>query len=257
MYEEVRKRTVADIPIFHYSQVDSTQDVAKNWWQENAGTTGLDGKIISVHSADHQIAGRGRRDREWVSQPHASLIATFVIPVQQDDYFRAISSLMLTMREVLDPRGNTIFVKWPNDLVVPSSYDRKISGCLTEIVDGALMVGIGVNLTEKAYEGHDVQAVSTSELGILLTAEQIIDDVVQNFDSAFSSPDRMKNYEKSCATIGTRVVVEHVDSRIEGDAICVSDNGELTIQTDSGTRTIIEGDVIHLRSEKNSGSRST
>ncbi len=51
-----------------------------------------------------------------------------------------------------------------------------------------------------------------------------------------------------CTTIGTRVRVELADGSFDGTATGISPEGHLLVASDGMTRTVVAGDVVHVRS---------
>lgn len=52
---------------------------------------------------------------------------------------------------------------------------------------------------------------------------------------------------ETCVTLGRRVRVELSEGQIEGTATDLTDEGHLVVVTDDGTKTVVAGDVVHLR----------
>lgn len=108
----------------------------------------------SVVVADSQTAGRGRRGRDWLSSPAASL--TFSLLWRFDGPPARLSGLSLAIGvalsaglERLGARG--VCLKWPNDVLLCVGNDyAKLAGVLVELSSdrrGAqAVIGIGLNL---------------------------------------------------------------------------------------------------------------
>ena len=105
--------------------------------------------------ADEQTAGRGRLQRAWSSPKGAGLYFSILLrPKFATNYWPLIT--MMAAVAVYDALGEACRlqadIKWPNDLL---SGERKICGILAEAIETpagrAVIVGIGINLTEDAY----------------------------------------------------------------------------------------------------------
>src|SRR5689334_10103843 len=118
--------------------------------------------------ADEQTAGRGRLQRAWSSPKGAGLYFSILLrPKIATTYWPLIT--MMAAVAVYDALGDACRlqadIKWPNDIL---SGERKICGILAEAIETplgrAVIVGIGINLTENAYPSElaDV-ATSVSE----------------------------------------------------------------------------------------------
>jgi len=111
-----------------------------------------DGGGALVLSASRQTAGRGRLGRAWhTDQAGDDAALTFsvavALPAELD-----LSGLSLavgcTVADVLDPSGERIRLKWPNDLFLDGA---KLGGILIETVPlpaerRGVVIGIGINL---------------------------------------------------------------------------------------------------------------
>lgn len=103
--------------------------------------------------ARRQTAGRGRRGRNWASEPgnlFATLLAAF--PVQARDATELSFVAALAARDALAgflPGGGGLTLKWPNDVLLDGA---KVAGILTETCGSStpdhtvVAVGCGLNL---------------------------------------------------------------------------------------------------------------
>lgn len=125
-------------------RVDSTQ----NWL---AGRSFLPHGEYRVCVAETQTAGRGRRNRVWVSDAGEGLwmsMAGIVRCPPESKGTLAIVAAVIVARQ-LNRLGmqESIGLKWPNDLYLNG---RKLGGVLVEVVDGEdglhAIIGIGINV---------------------------------------------------------------------------------------------------------------
>jgi BirA family biotin operon repressor/biotin-[acetyl-CoA-carboxylase] ligase len=134
--------------------VGSTNDVVAGWLAD-----GVPEVCLAV--ADEQASGRGRQGRSWQAPPGAALLVslgfrpTWLEPALA---WRIAAIVSLSMAEAaeriagLEP--NTIRLKWPNDLVAiddTTGGPLKLAGVLGETtglgtVDPRVIVGIGTNV---------------------------------------------------------------------------------------------------------------
>ncbi len=121
--------------------VDST-----NSWLKNAGA--LEGGDDAVCIAARQVAGRGRRDRRWLSSDQA-LSLSVSSSLRVDAGMPAVSiALACACAQMLEQLGaRQIRVKWPNDLF---HRGRKLGGILVESAlwgpRARVIAGLGINL---------------------------------------------------------------------------------------------------------------
>jgi BirA family biotin operon repressor/biotin-[acetyl-CoA-carboxylase] ligase len=97
--------------------------------------------------ADHQSAGRGRLGRSWEAPPGTALLCSVLLKPPAE---RTVSQLSLVAGvAVADTIERTVDLavqlKWPNDVMLRR---RKVAGCLAEARDGAVVLGIGVNVNQ-------------------------------------------------------------------------------------------------------------
>ncbi|MBI3143532.1 MAG: biotin--[acetyl-CoA-carboxylase] ligase [Bacteroidetes bacterium] len=115
--------------------------------------------------AHYQTAGRGQRQKQWLSLPGQNLTCSFLLkglglkPTQQIALLKAVS---LSVKHcVADLTGATVRIKWPNDIMVGR---EKIAGLLIEnfIQAGDLVsvVGLGLNVNQARFPAFCPQATS-------------------------------------------------------------------------------------------------
>ena len=111
---------------------------------------------FTVVQANHQEKGKGRLGRSWQDQGNSLLFSILLKEKIEPERVPLLSllagaSVVLT----LEHYGLTPLVKWPNDTLVS---EKKISGILTEAVSEGenifYIVGIGINLNQKGFEGE-------------------------------------------------------------------------------------------------------
>lgn len=131
--------------LYYYDTIGSTNDAAL---ELAAG----DAPDMTIIAAGAQVAGRGRMQRVWVTQPGSSLPMTILIrPTEMDCANLNLFSpyVGLAVHEALrEDYGIASEIKWPNDVLLNR---KKISGILCETRWSGdelrgLVLGIGMNL---------------------------------------------------------------------------------------------------------------
>lgn len=105
--------------------------------------------------AGEQTAGRGRRERQWVSPKGAGLYFSILLRpalVLSDWPLITLMSAVAVQETLAQACGLQADIKWPNDLL----YDeRKVCGILAETAETsqgrAAVVGIGINLNNNSF----------------------------------------------------------------------------------------------------------
>ena len=99
-----------------------------------------------------QTAGRGRDGRVWLA-PAGTLTWSVVLdPGSADPRAVALASGLACIHAIADARPQLdadLALKWPNDVLLTH---RKLAGILCELVDGRMVVGIGLNCTAELPE---------------------------------------------------------------------------------------------------------
>jgi BirA family transcriptional regulator, biotin operon repressor / biotin---[acetyl-CoA-carboxylase] ligase len=258
-------------------------------WVDETGSTNADALALAragapegiVVVADHQTAGRGRRDRAWAAPPGGSLLVSVLLrpraPVAGAVTMAAAVAMAAAVEDVAAVAAG---VKWPNDLVVATAAgDRKLAGILAEAdwpagttISGGyrapapyeravVVVGVGVNVAWPADVSGDPGLAAVAETATALSwlgAHVDRVDLLVAFlrclaarygDLAASGPDAlMAEWRRRSATLGRRVRVDLGVDELEGTAVDVTPEGHLVIEADTGgRRTVAVGDVVHLR----------
>lgn len=148
-------------------------------------------------------------------------------------------------------------IKWPNDLL---SGERKICGILAEAIETplgrAVIVGIGINLTENAYPPELAKvATSVSEaMGGAPDREQILAallNALTRWYPRLAEPAQIVDVwsNRSSYAIGKLVQVSNGDDVWQGTTCGVEPDGALRLRTSSGEIKLVRaGDVYSVRS---------
>ena len=104
--------------------------------------------------ADHQTAGRGRLGRSWEAPAGTALLFSLLLKPPPERHAPELSLVAgLAVADALERTlGLSVQIKWPNDVMLRR---KKIAGCLAEARDGAVVLGIGVNVGQTAEELPD------------------------------------------------------------------------------------------------------
>ncbi|MFZ6992301.1 biotin--[acetyl-CoA-carboxylase] ligase [Curtobacterium sp. RRHDQ66] len=224
-----------------------------------------------------QTAGRGRLDRSWSAPAGETLAASVLVRAALSDRDRGWLPLVAgaAMRDAviaaLEPTtdgatnvagsgfASRTTVKWPNDVLVDG---RKLCGILCQVAaDGAVVVGVGVNLTIPADRLPTPTSTSLAVAGATGEAVDLADAVLSAFWSGVreavvalvaggAAAESVRSHVRAgCGTIGARVRLELPDgSTEEADATGIDDDGRITIRDrDGAERGVAVGDVTHLR----------
>lgn len=250
------------------SEVPSTNDELV----ERAQRTGRPLPDLSLLAAEHQSAGRGRLDRQWVTGPGEALTFSLLLrpargsgstavalPTQSFPWLTVL--LAAAIAQTLRGQGIAASLKWPNDVLVETSGgSRKICGVLASLVvhDGsapALVLGAGLNVAA-APEG----AASVRGEGSEASRGDLLVEILERFTCLYrlfaESPESLSGsgelraeVEQLLSTLGRRVRAEMPGGRapLEGVAAGLDEHGALLIDHDGGRTAVSAADVVHLR----------
>ena len=230
---------------------------------EAAAAGAADGTVLV---ADHQTAGRGRRDRTWEAPPGSSLLVSVLLrPGRDPEQSAALTAAVgLAARHACAAvAGVEVALKWPNDLVAPTGAgERKVGGILAESrVAGeeleAVVVGLGLNVDwpDPVPAPLDEIAVALNHLGAeAVDRTELVVELLVDLESRLRTIEAghraamWSEWREASATLGRRIRVETVTDRLTGQAEDITDLGRLVVRTDAGEEVEIGvGDVVHLR----------
>jgi BirA family biotin operon repressor/biotin-[acetyl-CoA-carboxylase] ligase len=221
----------------------------------------------NVLVAERQLAGRGRLDRRWHAPAYSALTFSVLLRPSLPSVRLGWLPLLAGLALVDAVRPLDAALKWPNDLLVRTTGSDygKCAGILAEAVGDAVVVGIGLNVAQRADElpaPVDRHAVPPTSLA--LAAATVIDrtdllarvlgalaDRYRSFGHSGGDPvssGLAEAYRAVCLTIGRTVSVALPDGPdLRGEAIDVDADGRLVVETREGVRALAAGDVRHVR----------
>ncbi|MDP2846562.1 MAG: biotin--[acetyl-CoA-carboxylase] ligase [Humidesulfovibrio sp.] len=225
----------------------SSMDVARRLVVE--GALGVWGSVL----APEQYSGRGQLRRAWLSRP-GNLHATLVCP-PETGLWNDLRPLVLgyLFAEALSDLGQSVQVKWPNDLL---SSGRKVAGMLVEERADCVLAGIGLNLcwapsSEELRDGHSIGAgkfcPSDGMVGparIWLALVNRMETSYKNLLEAFSPSEFLTIFRSRMAWQGRRVLVQEGASvRYEAVVKGISGEGGLVLDRAGLEIVLLAGDV--------------
>lgn len=224
--------------------------------------------------AESQTGGRGRLGRAWVSPPGTSLTFSVLlrapgVPPGMLGWLPLLAGLA-TAAAVRRVAGVDARLKWPNDVL---AGEAKLAGILAEGRDGAVVVGIGLNVSLSRAELPVPTATSLyleapagerdgwragGQPGrrreqVLVT---LLDGLARRYVAWRDQPapgDAVacglhREYRDRCGTLGREVRVMLPGGQVlEGTATGIDRSGRLEVAGAGGPVVVSAGDVIHVR----------
>jgi BirA family transcriptional regulator, biotin operon repressor / biotin---[acetyl-CoA-carboxylase] ligase len=246
-----------------------TARLAGRWLVEAVAETGStnadllaaaeDGAAAStVLVAELQNGGRGRLDRSWVSPAGAGLTFSVLLrpapPMPTWGWLPLLTGLALTRTLASDAR-----LKWPNDVLF-GPRGGKLAGILVQAGGGAVVVGVGLNVSTSAAELPVETATSLLLEGYSeLNRAELLVGFLRRFYGLYTgwqahggdaeASGLAGGYRASCATLGSEVSVELGTHTLFGRAVEIDAYGRLVVQPTGGGALVpvAAGDVTHIR----------
>ncbi|MBT6031502.1 MAG: biotin--[acetyl-CoA-carboxylase] ligase [Kordiimonadaceae bacterium] len=239
-----------------FLSIDSTNKEAMRRIEAGEGKSGL------WLTATAQSGGRGRGDREWVSEPgnlYSSLIYDTGKNVYKSAQLSFVTSLAVrdTVAEFINDKS-AAKCKWPNDVLI---YDKKISGILLEtcstINQGShyIIIGIGINIMHHP----DATIYPTTHLNELSDREfnhvDVFNILVQKMAhwlnmwhvEGFSTI--REKWLSVCKGQGDMITVRLPNEEIVGRFIDLDSDGALKLSIKDEIKLIHSGDVFFASTE--------
>ena len=207
----------------------------------------------AVAATDHQTAGRGRLGRRWEAPPRTGLLFSVVLHPPPERHLPELTLVAaIAVAEAVEAATTLAAqIKWPNDVMLNR---RKVAGVLAELSDGAVVLGIGVNVNQGRA---DLPPQVTTEPSSLRLATGTTYDRAALLGSILARLERLYDgwrhggladlYPELGARDflrGRRVTLDGV----RATARLIRPDGLLEVETDDGeTRTVESGEVLFER----------
>jgi BirA family transcriptional regulator, biotin operon repressor / biotin---[acetyl-CoA-carboxylase] ligase len=208
-----------------------------------------------ILAAETQTAGRGRMGRSWVSPPRTAVILSVLlrpadVPASRRGWVPLLTGVaaVSALRRVAQIDAA---LKWPNDVLV---RHNKLAGILAEQKGGAIVAGIGINVSAAAGPAG-TSATSLEAEGALVPRDRLLAAVLGELEQFYlrwaRDPDGCglrQQYQSMCDTIGRAVRVELPGGRVlAGMAADIDAHGRLVVRTGDALTAVSAGDVVHVR----------
>ena len=210
--------------------------------------------------ANSQIAGKGRRNRHWASEPgnlYASLLLVNTQAIENSITLPFVASLALVeaITAVTGAKFPSLAIKWPNDVLFNG---RKLSGILLEaspLRDGsqAIVIGFGINCnnspklpiypaTSLADEGFDVDPAL-----LLRQLQQAMHWLLGEWAQGAGFSSLRIQWLKWAAGIGEMITARFDDHQQSGLFRDIDAKGFLLLDTNEGIKKISAADIFFGR----------
>lgn len=231
-------------PLLYLAEIDSTNNECKRQALRGAkeGLAILAGK---------QSQGKGRLGRSFQSLEGKGLYLSVLLRPQvglataaQFTAWAAVAVCRALEKEL----GLQADIKWPNDILVRG---KKLCGILTEGVGQALVLGMGVNLTQTADDfGSELKdiAISLAELGYAIEREALARAILRELDLLYAqfpahAQPCLKEFRRRCVTLGKPVTLLRGEGSLPAFALDVAENFGLVVEREGQREIVTSGEV--------------
>ena len=143
----------------------------------------------AVVVANEQTEGRGRLGRPWLAPAGTSLLLSILLRPKVDPARLPELSIVAgraCAEAIAEVTGLETRVKFPNDVLVRG---RKVAGILAEASEGRVVLGVGVNVTQKPGQlPADVRTPPTSlliETGRAIDRAELLLALLEHLESRY------------------------------------------------------------------------
>ena len=230
------------VPVHVAAVTGSTQDDALDRLKAGA-------EHGSVFVAEHQLSGRGRLGRSWLTTPGNLLFSLVVRNVNTDGDLAGLLTIAASVgvaRAIEQCVGVALLIKWPNDLMLANA---KVGGVLISVRQPHAVIGVGINVgtapgivaaqPTSAIAEYADQAIDRTELLAF-----VIDEILSAVEAKASlKTDLFNDWVARSTVLGHEVEVS--GTVIDRGRVAGFDrDGSLLLQTvDGAMRKIRNGDV--------------
>ena len=237
--------------ILYFDSIDSTNTKA----QELAEKGYPSGTLVV---ADKQIAGKGRRGRNWESPSGCGIFMTLMLKPDinpNNASMLTLVSALAVAKALADITGKDAKIKWPNDIVIDG---RKVCGILTEMSAqfdyiNNIVIGIGINVNNSSFPEEISATASSLRLlsgGKKYRREEIIEKIMEYFEKYYSifleTEDLsalVNEYDAMLVNMKRQVKVLDPKEPFEGTAMGITKTGELIVDTWESRKLVSSGEV--------------
>ena len=207
----------------------------------------------TVIIADEQTAGQGRMGRVWRSPKGSVALSVILYPEVVFLPSLIMVASLAVVYSIEEVTGLNSQIKWPNDILMAG---RKVCGILVEnevrgsVVDYSI-IGVGVNINLASAGLSEVLPPATSlsaeleqEVPRLDFVRQLLVELDRLYLSVSGGTSVCGEWRDRLVTLGKQVVATWGETKYEGVAESVAEDGSLFLRGADGSLTrIVAGDV--------------
>lgn len=231
--------TAIGYPFIMLNMVDSTNNYAMEQVKNKLTSHG------TAYFASEQTAGKGQRNKQWLSSKNENIILSIVLEVNnrillsQQFYLNVIAALA-AFELFNNYTTNNLKIKWPNDMYW---QDRKTGGILIEnIISGTTLkyavVGFGLNVNQTMFDASLKNPVSLKQItnksyDIIMLANELCLIFNNKYDRLINGDLEMllKEYNMHLYKKNSIIKLKKNSKVFEAYVIKVDETGKLIVKT--------------------------
>ena len=241
-------------PLLFIREVDSTNRLLRDQARKGAAQEG------TVILTDHQVVGRGRRGRSWVTPPGSSLLFSTLLrpPIWTERHgLLPIVTSVAVARALEKQLSLQPEIKWPNDILLAG---RKCCGILIESEwsgsgQPTVIVGIGLNVNQ---EEHDLAPLPTATSlrvacgGVVIKRGALFGTLLGELERAYDAFEAgwqpHDAWRKRAIWLGEQIVIHPAQGEVwHGTALDLAADGTLLVKRTDGKRVYLRAGDVSLR----------
>ena len=243
----------ADIELFCYDSIDSTNKQARRYAEERGG------KICpTLFMAESQTEGRGRLGRSFFSPEKTGLYMTLLLeaPKNRQSFERLTALAAVAAAEsIAEVFGASPKIKWVNDLYL---NEKKVAGILAESFPVGesrfVALGVGINLCTSDFPealadkaGSVAAGLSSEELSAkkrelaFLISVKLIAALEGQLQREY-----MQSYRERSCVIGRDISFFAEGEEKRGRVTDITDDGALEVRLSQGNTVILSTGEISI-----------
>jgi BirA family transcriptional regulator, biotin operon repressor / biotin---[acetyl-CoA-carboxylase] ligase len=234
-----------------HEELGSTSDLARE-----LGQAGHPHGTVVI--AEHQSAGRGRRENSWSAGARKNLLLSVLLrPALRMELWPRVTTLaaLALCRAIEGQCGLQPSIKWPNDIFLG---DRKCAGILAETFSGTtgafLVLGMGVNVHETAFPPELKDTATSLKLApggtakidrdaLVIALLRQLGLLVREWDSGYAQV--VAEVRRRSWLLGRHIMARMNSVWVQGKAVDLDDEGHLQVrQEDGGLLTLASADQV-------------
>ena len=234
------------------------------------GSTNRDLKQLSlsgcpqgtVVTAECQTEGRGRLGRSFISPAGGVYLSYLMRPTTPPGETASVTAwaAVAVADAIRDVTGLNCHIKWVNDLLLAG---KKVCGILTEMAGDALIIGIGINANNLSFPEEIADRATSLCLacGKEVDRNRLCGALIGRLDMLCrqwpnAKEDYRERYIRLCDTVGQLVSFVYHGEELQGTAVDIGPDFELSVDTDGGNILVSSGEVtLHRERNRNEEKR--